>query len=228
MADTLGDIIRKARLAKKMTQADVAAHFGISKAAVAMWEVDKNHPEIKRLPDLARLLGLDVRALLIDREPDHTTVAEVEIQRAFSEGRPLDFDYLQAKPDLPVWAAAQAGDHGAIIITPDPIEYIRRSERMQSVKNPWAFFVTGRSMEPAIRHGDQVVINPTLPARPGVECVFVKDQPDGSMLALLKELRRGASDKWLVRQHNPAREFELEKRDWPRAFVVAEIRRAGL
>lgn len=74
------------------------------------------------------------------------------------------------RPDLPVWAAAQAGDDGAIVLTPDPIDHIHRSERMLGVRNPFAFYVIGSSMSPAIEHGDQVVINPSIPVRVGREC----------------------------------------------------------
>src|SRR5579864_3677637 len=71
------------------------------------------------------------------------------------------------RPDVPVWASAEAGQDGAMVLVSDPIDYIRRSERMQGVKNPFAFYVIGASMSPAIEHGDQVVVNPVVPVRPG-------------------------------------------------------------
>ena len=40
------------------------------------------------------------------------------------------------KPDVPVWASAEAGQAGAMVLTSEPIDYIRRSERMQGVRNP--------------------------------------------------------------------------------------------
>jgi phage repressor protein C with HTH and peptisase S24 domain len=132
------------------------------------------------------------------------------------------------QPDIPVWAAAQAGEDGALILVPDPVDYIYRSERMRGVRNPFAFQIVGSSMSPALEHGDQVVINPALLVRPGVDCVFIQQQRDGTFLALVKRLLRQTADHWHVRQYDPRRDFDLPKKKWPRAHVVAEIRRGGL
>src|SRR5216683_783551 len=126
------------------------------------------------------------------------------------------------------WAGAQAGEDGALILVPDPVDYIFRSERMRGVRNPFAFQIVGGSMSPALEHGDQVVINPALLLRPGVDCVFVQQQRDGSFLALVKRLLRQTADSWHVRQYDPKKDFDLPKKKWPRAHVVAEIRRGGL
>ncbi len=55
------------------------------------------------------------------------------------------------QPDIPVWAAAQAGEDGALILVPDPVDYIFRSERMRGVRNPFAFQIVGSSMSPRPR-----------------------------------------------------------------------------
>lgn len=128
------------------------------------------------------------------------------------------------RADVPVWASAEAGSDGAILLTSEPIDYIRRSERMQGVKNPFAFYVIGSSMSPAIEHGDQVVVNPTIPVRPGTDCVFVHDDGNGTMRALVKRLLKTAADHWRVRQYNPPRDFDLPKKKWPRALMITEKR----
>ena len=47
-------------------------------------------------------------------------------------------------------------------------------------------------------------------------------------LALVKRLLRQTADNWHVRQYDPRRDFDLPKKKWPRAHVVAEVRRGGL
>jgi phage repressor protein C with HTH and peptisase S24 domain len=128
------------------------------------------------------------------------------------------------RPDVPVWASAEAGSDGAMVLVNDPIDYIRRSERMQGVKNPFAFYVIGDSMTPAIEHGDQVVVNPAVPVRPGADCVFIQEDSAGTMLALVKRLLRHTADHWRVRQFNPPRDFDLSKKKWGRALVITEKR----
>lgn len=128
------------------------------------------------------------------------------------------------RPDVPVWASAEAGVDGAMILTSGPIDFIRRSERMQGVKAPFAFYVIGDSMSPAIDHGDQVVINPGLPVRPGADCVFIHDDGDGNMLGLVKRLLRTSPEQWRVRQFNPPRDFDLARKKWSRALMITEKR----
>ena len=133
----------------------------------------------------------------------------------------------EGKPDVPVWASAQAGDDGAMILTSEPIDYIRRSEKMQGVRSPFAFYVIGDSMSPAVDHGDQVVINPGLPPQPSKDHVFIHQQADGTMLALVKRLVRSSGSFWRVRQFNPAKDFDLSKAKWTKAMVITE-KRVGL
>ena len=143
------------------------------------------------------------------------------------QGYPLSIRSIQAggdRADVAVWASAEAGADGAMVLTSEPIDYIRRSERMQGVKNPFAFYVIGTSMSPAIEHGDQVVVNPTLPVRPGCDCVFIHDDGDGTMRALVKRLVKSNADSWRVKQFNPAKEFDLPKRRWPKALMITEKR----
>jgi len=185
---------------------------------------------------LARALGRDPAA--INRMLKGT-------RRILASDLPVIYDYLGATPpggadgpiqpmrrvgdaeghpDVPVWASAEAGSDGAMVLVNDPIDYIRRSERMQGVKNPFAFYVIGASMSPAIEHGDQVVVNPVVPVRPGADCVFIHEDADGAMHALVKRLLRISADHWRVRQYNPPRDFDLPKKKWGKALVITEKR----
>lgn len=53
---TLGKRIQKIRLARRMTQEDLAAKCNVSRGAVAQWENDKNNPDVEHLTDVARHL----------------------------------------------------------------------------------------------------------------------------------------------------------------------------
>lgn len=115
---------------------------------------------------------------------------------------------------------------GALILTPDPVDYVSRNDRMQAVKNPFAFVVVGNSMSPAINHGDTVVVNPALKPKIGDDCVFIQDRDDGTMLAVVKRVYRlPTADTWHVRQFDPREDFKLPRQIWAKVFVVDEIRR---
>jgi len=40
---------------------------------------------------------------------------------------------LPGRPDIPVWASAEAGSDGAMVLVNDPIDWIRRSERAKAL-----------------------------------------------------------------------------------------------
>ena len=134
---------------------------------------------------------------------------------------PLDL----RRQDLPVWAAAQGGDDGAMLITTEPIDWIVRPRELQ-VRDAFAVFLLGNSMSPRYDHGDQLYVHPHRPPAGGDDCLFIRQVDDASFYALAKTLVRAAPDKWRVRQFNPAREFDLDRATWTKAWkIVGKINR---
>jgi len=212
----LGDTIRAAREAKGMTQVALAEYFGISKSAVNQWESGKNIPDQRKIAALAEKLELDP-ALLV-------RLAGIPASGAAPHAVMSPIPSPPGRPDIPVWASAEAGSDGAMVLVNDPIDWIRRSERMQGVQKPFAFYVIGTSMSPAIEHGDQVVVNPSLLPAVGKDHVFLQTQEDGTILALVKRLLRAGATAWKVRQFNPPKDFDLPKAKWSKALMISEKR----
>jgi SOS-response transcriptional repressor LexA len=123
------------------------------------------------------------------------------------------------RADLPVYASAEGGG-GAIIITNEPIDFVRRPEPLMSVRDGYGCYVIGDSMSPAYEQGDLLLVHPGRPVRPGDDCVFVRDQGDGSQHALVKRLLRISPEKWRVRQFNPARDFDLDRGQWQKVQLI--------
>lgn len=221
----IGRRIEEAMKDAKKNAADIARHLKITESAVSQWFAKDTGPKTGRLSDLASFLGTTVDRLTRD-QPEQRGLFSAAPARArqFAEAAappPVPPD----KPDIPVWASVAAGDgDGSMILTSEPIDYIRRSERTLTVPNPWAFHVIGDSMLERLASGDQVVINPAMPLLPMTDCVFVHQAEDGALYALVKRLLRANSDVWRVRQLNPAKDFELSRKKWTKAYRIAEIR----
>jgi transcriptional regulator with XRE-family HTH domain len=225
----LGDAIRAGRERRGLTQAELAREFGISKSAVNQWESGRNVPDQRKLGTLVRVLGLDPAVAAGVPQTATGAAATGAFPGGPDEPSPAATRLLRempaaGRPDIAVWASAEAGHDGAMVLVNDPIDYIRRSERMLGVRNPFAFYVIGSSMSPAIEHGDQVVIHPGMPPQPGKDHVFLQQQPDGTMLALVKRLVRSTTTAWKVRQFNPPRDFDLPKSKWSKALMITEKR----
>lgn len=77
----LNEIIRERRLAKKLTQEQIANYLSVTTPAVNKWEKGTSYPDITLLPALARLLDTDVNTLLSFKEE----LTETEIPLLLNE-----------------------------------------------------------------------------------------------------------------------------------------------
>lgn len=218
---SLGETVRRLRKAKGMTQDQLATAVrkrggDLSQPQVSAIEKDEvENPGA--LLELAAELGVTAESLKGDSPLGKFAggaLQPIEPQ-SVEEGR----------RDVPVWASVEAGQDGTMILSDSPIEYITRSERMASVRNPFSFYVLGGSMSPAVEHGDQAVVNPNIPVQAGKDCVFIQTSEDGTMYGMVKRLLRSTGDVWKVRQFSPPRDFDLPKKKWAKAFLITEIRR---
>jgi phage repressor protein C with HTH and peptisase S24 domain len=126
---------------------------------------------------------------------------------------------LLGAADLPVYGTAQGGK-GALVVTSEPVDWAMRPAPLLRVKDGYGVIVTGDSMAPEHREGSTALVNPHLPPRSGDTCVFRKHADDGTVLAVIKELRRATETTWYVRQHNPKRDFTLKRSDWQVCHVT--------
>ncbi len=64
------------RLAKGLTQGQLASRMGVHLSTVSAWETGRAVPQPSRLPELARMLGIDplkLARLMVPQDPAPTT-----------------------------------------------------------------------------------------------------------------------------------------------------------
>lgn len=120
---------------------------------------------------------------------------------------------LFAGNDLPVFGTAQGGQ-GALIVTHGPVDWVARPTVLLRVQDGYGMIVTGDSMAPEHKSGSTALVNPHLPPRVGDSCVFRSHDDDGTVHAVIKELRGETEAVWKVRQHNPHKDYTLKKAEW--------------
>ena len=181
---------------------------------------------------LSGVLGVDENALR-GRSPALPTkgyvksggTAEVQPDNKLSESehiridKPLQIAAIFGDRDLPVFGTAQGGS-GALIVTDLAVDYVVRPAPLLRVRDGYGMIVTGDSMSPRIENGDTVLVNPHLPPRNGDTCVFRRHDDDGTVLAIVKKLRRYNDETWYVAQHNPPRDFVLKRSEWQICHVT--------
>ena len=62
--------LKRLRMAKGLSQANMAERLGVSGPSISGWEKGRARPKEDRLADLADLLGVPVSQLLVDPQPD--------------------------------------------------------------------------------------------------------------------------------------------------------------
>lgn len=116
--------------------------------------------------------------------------------------------------NLPVFATAQGGDDGALIVSELAVDWVTRPSVLFRVRDGYGMIITGDSMSPEHKAGSIALVNPHLPARVGDSCIFRSHREDGTNLAMVKEYRGQTETHWKVRQHQPPKDFQLKKSEW--------------
>lgn len=189
---TLGDQIRAERVRRGLSQSALGKAVGISQPAIKKIE-DGQTQKSKFLQDLLDYLGLGRHTPLVVEAPK----AE---PRLFSENA-----------DMPVFASAEGGS-GVIILSTDPIEYVRRPYTLENISDAYAILITGDSMDPAFEPGDTAWVNPRLSFVRGCDVILYNIQDEQK--ATIKRLVSWTEHHWTLRQHNPQKTFKLARADW--------------
>jgi SOS-response transcriptional repressor LexA len=200
MRSNLGQRLTRAREHAHMKQKDVAEHFGISSQAVSQWEADRTRPDSHRLARLARLFDIQLEWLL-----DETGAMTSEVVAPVAE--------VRHTARVPVIDRVQAGDWTEV---EDPFvlgaadEYLQTDLRVSS--GTFALVIEGRSMEPEFLAGDKVIIDPTVPPRPGD---FVVAKRDNDQEATFKRFRLRSQDE----EGRDVIELKPVNPDWPTLMI---------
>lgn len=190
----IGLRIKDVRKRAGMTQQTLADHCGVSRAAVAQWELGSTNPATERLIKAANALNVDPGYLL-----GRSFIINPETEVSVIGGRQLpiiDFKGATRATDRPL----QRTD-AQILITDRPVG-----------QDSFALIVKDGSMVPDFEVGDRVIVDPEVAPRPGdivVAHVFGEDE------AVLRKCRPRSAEG----AGNP--EFELVplNQDWPTGHI---------
>jgi transcriptional regulator with XRE-family HTH domain len=208
-SEDIAELVRTRRIARGLTQADLAAKIGTNQQTIG--KIEKGTSKHSRvLPAVLAELGVSLDVLTTRRKQPKTEEAPHP-----SAAPPL----FGAHHDFPIHGAAEGG-RGAIIVSTDPVEYMARPQPLANVKDAYGIIVIEASMEPEFQPGDIALVHPHLPPTNGSTCVFYSRGVDGTVQAVIKRLRRSTADQWHVQQWNPKRSFTLKKSEWQTCHVT--------
>lgn len=197
MANLVGERIKELRLARRLTQDELAARIGVSRQTVSNWEVSRTNVSTTDVPAIAAALGVTAAQLYGDG-PDPPGVAsrrhdplDVEGQRnadVFNVwGRREDMQAPGIAP-LPVYRWGSLGDprDRESAPYPDRMDYPPMGRERLVGPNGFGVDVRGDSMGGrGIRDGDTCWVNPDKPYRLG-DVVLASVDTDGESGMVVK------------------------------------------
>lgn len=123
-------------------------------------------------------------------------------------------ELVSSNRDLPIYAAAKGGD-GHVIVTFEPIDYMKRPAVLENVKGGYGLLITGDSMVPAYRPGETALINPNLPPARDTDVVLYHTNGTNESEAIIKRLVGINDREWSLEQYNPMLQFTEFRAEWP-------------
>ena len=126
---------------------------------------------------------------------------------------------LLGEKDFPIYTSAQGGAAG-MVVTFEPIEYVRRPEPLIGVSGAFGMYVVGDSMEPAFEQGDMLLVHPHKPPRRGDDVMLVKIGANGEHDAMVKRLVAMDGERVRVKQYNPPQEFDVRREELQHVYLI--------
>lgn len=210
---TVGGRLRAAATAAEMRQKRIAAHFKVSEQAVSQWFRDETVPDMGKMFELEKLLGVRAEWLLHGTEPRAAVTVSKELPEAEKELLTEQRLNIQQWPrDVPILGGASCGEDGLFEFNGQVLDRARRPPRLVGVKEIYALYVHGESMVPWREPGELVYVHPNQPVKVG-DYVVVQMVPEGSdatPAAYIKKLVRRTADRLVLAQFNPMEEKSLQ------------------
>jgi transcriptional regulator with XRE-family HTH domain len=191
------------RKERGLSQEELARRIGVRQNTIAAIESGLTKKS-KYLPDIARALEI--------------SLTELDAGEGAHRTPTIPGTDLVGVRDLPLYATVEAGE-GAVVMSSDPVDEIRRPAPLATVKGAYGVIVSGESMVPALRPGDIVLIHPHLPPKVEDICLFISER-NGEFVATIKEYVGQTKDHWKVKRYKPEeKEFTLRKSEWQTCHV---------
>ncbi len=136
--------------------------------------------------------------------PQKTEAVQHEPNAIISNEPPVEFTRV------PVYGQAIGGEDGYFVLNGSHIDDILAPPILTGVKNAYAVYVAGESMEPRYFAGEAVFVHPRLPVARG-DFVVAQIKRNGDIHGYVKRLVKMTEDKIILGQFNPSKELEFSR-----------------
>lgn len=206
--------LRQLREARGLTQVQLAEGLGKSQSEIARLERGERRMTVDWAIRLAPLLGIEPRQLF-DELTGPSTGA---VRRSDQPSEP------PAPPGLiPIMGSARGGAEQQMFLEDGPIGHTARPANLANVRQAYAIYVVGDSMEPRYEQGWLLHVNPFKPLKRGRDVVVVKNDQS----VLIKRFEGWTEEELVLFQLNPQGEIRLRRADIRSCHLVVGCDQEG-
>ena len=208
----LGDIVRERRIAKGLSQKELAKLVGMAQPSITNIEAERQTERPRKLHELMAVLEIprdQINKLLnLETGNEWNRLANLESGDNESKG---------TTPMLTVYYSRFDSDTQGMLLS-DKFEKVAGPLSLAEVEDAYGVQVSGTSMEPAYNPGETAFVHPYAALAPGCDILLRKPDPD--RLALIRKLIAETDTEWKVHQYNPEEDAILLKEEWPLAEKI--------
>ena len=205
------------------TQADLARHLRLAPSAVS--RMLKGERQMKQLEtvQVAAFLGVSLEEVL--RHAVAESAAPAADMPRPGRGRPPSSSPpgIGRAPDMiPIHSGGRGGNDDEIFLQ-DRVGYTPRPANLSGVREAYAIYMIGDSMEPRYERGWLLHINPFKPPKRGRDVVVYKQ----GQAVLIKQFVGWEGDSLVLRQLNPPETLRIPRAEVEECHLVVGTDQEG-
>lgn len=200
------------------TQADLARHLGLPPSAVSRMLRGERQMKLLEAVQTAQFLGVTQEDVL--RRAGDTEAPPPEPARRGRPPRPAIAFAPPHRPDtMPIRSAGRGGNDQQMFLEDGPIGYTPRPANLAGVRDAYAIYMVGDSMEPRYSQGWLLHVNPFKPPIRGRDVVvYKKDQA-----VLIKQFVGWNDEALVLRQLNPDETLRIARGDIVECHLIVGV-----
>lgn len=207
------------------TQADLARHLGLLPSAVSRMLRGERQMKLLEAVQVAQFLGVSQDEVL--RRAGQAGAAPPAPPDAGRRGRPPRAAAPMVPPSrqdvMPIRSAGRGGGEQRMFLEDGPIGYTPRPANLAGVRDAYAIYMVGDSMQPRYEQGWLLHVNPFKPPIRGRDVVVYKND----QAVLIKQFVGWSDDALVLRQLNPDETLRIPRGEVAECHLIVGVDQEG-
>ena len=206
-----------------VSQADLARHLGLAPSAVSRMLKGERQMKLLEAVQTASFLGVSQEEVLRNAGEASVTPPSTEPARRGRPPRAVSALPAIRQDALPIRSAARGGSDQEMFLGDGPIGYTPRPANLAGVRDAYAIYMIGDSMEPRYMQGWLLHVNPFKPPTRGRDVVVYKT----NQAVLIKQFVGWSGDSLVLHQLNPDQELRIPRAEVAECHLVVGVDQEG-